>query len=57
MRDKQETTYCRPEAQRKEIELELFWNETVKQFKESKGESHPQKEAEKSVKVLGETLN
>ena len=55
MRDKQETTYRSLKC--KETELELSRNETAKQFKGWNGESHAQEEAERSVKVLRETLD
>ena len=37
----------------KETELDLSQNETAKQLKGSKVQSHAQEEAERSVKVLG----
>ena len=55
MRDIQETTYR--SLKYKETELELSQNETAKQFKGWNGESHPQEEVERSVKVLREMLD
>ena len=54
MWNKQETTYCRPEARNaKEIELGLSQNVMAKHFEGLKAESYPQDEVERSVKALG----